>query len=136
MRLFAWQLTVGYPSGQREQTVNLPAYAFEGSNPSPTISGDAGVAQLVERKPSKLDVAGSSPVSRSHWGHTAGEFLSPRLPTNGNAVAKGVEGAKPLVIQAKLEEKQFPSPPIGRRGARGEVGRQRSRSSVGRAHPW
>jgi hypothetical protein len=28
---------VGYPSGQREQTVNLPAYAFEGSNPSPTI---------------------------------------------------------------------------------------------------
>ena len=65
----------GYPSGQREQTVNLPAYAFEGSNPSPTIgnmlaavrspAGIAGVAQLVERKPSKLDVAGSSPVSRS-----------------------------------------------------------------------
>ena len=27
---------VGCPSGQREQTVNLPAYAFEGSNPSPT----------------------------------------------------------------------------------------------------
>jgi hypothetical protein len=26
---------------------------------------NAGVAQLVERKPSKLDVAGSSPVSRS-----------------------------------------------------------------------
>ena len=70
---------VGYPSGQREQTVNLPAKAFEGSNPSPTTrmlsqmgaSGwarwneHAGVAQLVERKPSKLDVAGSSPVSRS-----------------------------------------------------------------------
>ena len=28
---------VGCPSGQREQTVNLPAYAYEGSNPSPTI---------------------------------------------------------------------------------------------------
>jgi hypothetical protein len=78
---------VGYPSGQREQTVNLPANAYEGSNPSPTIrsvaeetvrvgaaAGNdwfgrekfylAGVAQLVERKPSKLDVAGSSPVSR------------------------------------------------------------------------
>src|SRR5213596_1049692 len=27
----------GYPSGQREQTVNLPAHAFEGSNPSPTM---------------------------------------------------------------------------------------------------
>ena len=63
---------MGYPSGQREQTVNLPAHAFEGSNPSPTMRGMpersstfAGVAQLVERKPSKLDVAGSSPVSRS-----------------------------------------------------------------------
>jgi hypothetical protein len=29
---------VGYPSGQRGQTVNLLAYAFEGSNPSPTTS--------------------------------------------------------------------------------------------------
>ena len=28
--------TVGCPSGQREQTVNLPAHAYEGSNPSPT----------------------------------------------------------------------------------------------------
>ena len=64
---------MGYPSGQREQTVNLPAHAFEGSNPSPTMRlvrrvercEVAGVAQLVERKPSKLDVAGSSPVSRS-----------------------------------------------------------------------
>src|ERR1041384_8333844 len=28
----------GYPSGQREQTVNLPAYAFEGSNPSPSTN--------------------------------------------------------------------------------------------------
>ena len=32
-------LLVGrYPSGQREQTVNLPAYAYVGSNPSrPTM---------------------------------------------------------------------------------------------------
>lgn len=54
---------MGYLSGQREQTVNLPANAYEGSNPSPTITskgqgfllsrrgercGLAGVAQLVE----------------------------------------------------------------------------------------
>ena len=31
----------------------------------PGEKGTAGVAQLVERKPSKLDVAGSNPVSRS-----------------------------------------------------------------------
>ncbi len=97
---------VGYPSGQREQTVNLPAQAFEGSNPSPTIrrirdramrtakvwsrrsamryrrAGTiAGVAQLVERKPSKLDVAGSSPVSRSHAGASA--RVSDGVPAGG-----------------------------------------------------
>ncbi len=27
---------VGYQSGQMEQTVNLPAYAYVGSNPTPT----------------------------------------------------------------------------------------------------
>ncbi len=26
----------GYPSGQREQTVNLPAFAYRGSNPLPS----------------------------------------------------------------------------------------------------
>ena len=31
----------GFPSGQREQTVNLPAYAFEGSNPSPSTNSAA-----------------------------------------------------------------------------------------------
>ena len=39
--------------------------AFEGSNPSLSTILSAGIAQLVERKPSKLGVAGSSPVSRS-----------------------------------------------------------------------
>ena len=28
----------GCPSGQREQTVNLPAHAFEGANPSPSTN--------------------------------------------------------------------------------------------------
>jgi hypothetical protein len=63
----------GYPSGQREQTVNLPAYAFVGSNPTPStrrgqdskpaasmvgieyfgvITG--GCSSMVEPQPSKL----------------------------------------------------------------------------------
>jgi hypothetical protein len=41
-------------------------YAFEGSNPSLSTILLAGIAQLVEREPSKLGVAGSSPVSRSN----------------------------------------------------------------------
>ena len=65
----------GCPSGQREQAVNLPASAYVGSNPSPSTNSKllgvldfkkAGVAQLVERQPSKLNVAGSNPVSRSN----------------------------------------------------------------------
>ena len=57
-----------YQSGQMGQTVNLLAYAFGGSNPSsPTISSlnYAEVAQLIEHQPSKLRVAGVSPVFRS-----------------------------------------------------------------------
>jgi hypothetical protein len=91
------QVSEGCPSGQREQAVNLPASAYEGSNPSPStavfsdsvvsdnvVSNSvvsrgvvshcaphslAGVAQLVERQPSKLNVAGSNPVSRSVVNH-------------------------------------------------------------------
>ena len=33
----------GYPSGQREQTVNLPAYAFVGSNPTPSTTRGSGL---------------------------------------------------------------------------------------------
>ena len=79
------------PSGQREQAVNLPDLSYAGSNPAlstkrsrltagrnrgvlgsmvlgrgrDAMSGFAGVAQLVERQPSKLNVEGSSPFSRS-----------------------------------------------------------------------
>ena len=69
----------GFPSGQREQTVNLPAQPTEVQIPPPppffnaanaVADGDpeivdAGVAQWLERQPSKLRVAGSNPVSRS-----------------------------------------------------------------------
>src|SRR5262245_2047659 len=59
---------VGCPSGQREQTVNLPRLAlrrFESFPHHCVARGHAGVAQLVEHQPSKLRVAGSSPVARS-----------------------------------------------------------------------
>ncbi len=51
-----YQIKMGkYQSGQMGRTVNPLSYDFEGSNPSfPTIFYHAGVAQLVERQPSKL----------------------------------------------------------------------------------
>ena len=38
---------VGYPSGQRGQTVNLLAYAFTGSNPVPTTIFLAATRRLL-----------------------------------------------------------------------------------------
>ncbi len=66
-----------WPSGQWQQAVNLPAYAYGGSNPPlPTGSAPlAGIAQLVEQQPSKLWVAGSSPVSR-----LMGKTITPKSP--------------------------------------------------------
>ena len=54
-----------YRSGQTGQTVNLLAYAFEGSNPSlPTMkirTARATLAQLVEQHFCKVKVPGSIP---------------------------------------------------------------------------
>ena len=47
------------------QTVNLLSFDFGGSNPSLPTNNTAEVAQLIEHQPSKLRVAGLSPVSRS-----------------------------------------------------------------------
>src|SRR5882757_10136389 len=67
---YAAHFREGYPSGQREQTVNLPAYAFVGSNPTPSTTegrgrfeptfvgpvgcGISGCSSMVEPQPSKL----------------------------------------------------------------------------------
>jgi hypothetical protein len=60
----------GFPSGQRDQTVNLASLTSKvrilpPPRNAPGGAARAGVAQLVELQPSKLDVAGSNPVSRS-----------------------------------------------------------------------
>ena len=62
--------------------------------------GVAGVAQLAERKPSKLDVAGSSPVSRSvardvakqvqEQGRTVGHVVGATMETTGFGRAPGL----------------------------------------------
>ena len=55
----------GLPEWPKGADCKSAGYAFDGSNPSPSTAEIAGVAQLVERQPSKLNVAGSNPVSRS-----------------------------------------------------------------------
>lgn len=62
-----------WQSGQMHQTVNLASSEYGGSNPSlPSAQNgfrrragrSAGVAQLAELQPSKLDVVGSNPIAR------------------------------------------------------------------------
>ena len=61
-----------YQSGQLGQTVNLLSYDFAGSNPALPTRTLAGVTQLVECQPSKLNVAGSNPVARSIGRYSSG----------------------------------------------------------------
>ena len=74
-RIPSRQLFGRVPERSKGTDCKSVATGFEGSNPSPSTAAMvgasnnglkfAGVAQLVELQPSKLDVAGSRPVSRS-----------------------------------------------------------------------
>ena len=61
-------------------------YAFVGSNPALPTKPIAGVAQLVERQPSKLNVAGSNPVFRSNCRCSSGveRFLGKEKVSSSN----------------------------------------------------
>src|ERR1700686_988914 len=58
-----------WPKGSDCKSDGLCLRRFESSplHQFTTVLGGAGIAQLVEREPSKLGVAGSSPVSRSSF---------------------------------------------------------------------
>ncbi len=80
------------------RTVTPLSYDFAGSNPAlPTIVlYYAGVAQLVERQPSKLNVAGSNPVSRSNISRCSSgverflgkEEVTGSIPVIGSGIVK------------------------------------------------
>src|SRR6266850_635733 len=59
----------GVPEWTKGADCKSAGLAFEGSNPSPSTPREfrAGIAQWLERQPSKLRVAGSNPVSRSSF---------------------------------------------------------------------
>ena len=64
------------PSGQREQTVNLPANAFGGSNPPLSIRAVPGAGSPVCRS----HVRGSSSVGRARAFQARGRGFDSRLP--------------------------------------------------------
>jgi hypothetical protein len=83
----------GCPSGQREQTVNLPAIAYGGSNPSPGTARQfhkmrtlAPLAQQAERLHGKEEVCGSIPQGGSKAARRS-------LAANTQYLVLGIESA-------------------------------------------
>ena len=78
----------GYPSGQREQTVNLSASAFEGSNPSPSTILLRHGFDISIVKPSNIElmrkreriVAGVAQLARASAFQAEGREFESRLP--------------------------------------------------------
>ena len=76
---------VGFPSGQREQTVNLSAYAFGGSNPPPTtilITGDLfrNIPALGGGAGSRRRTAGIAQLARASAFQAEGCGFESRFP--------------------------------------------------------
>src|SRR3989304_4257687 len=63
----------------------------------------AGVTQLVESQPSKLLVAGSSPVSRSERIEIDGRVIPPACPVLSNGKAGLVAGSPPQADVSRSE---------------------------------
>ncbi len=87
----------GYPSGQRGRAVNplVPPTKVRNLLPPPFFilgSSERGSSSVVERQPSKLRVAGSSPVSRlccffgAHVAQSVEHFLGKEEVTGSNPV--------------------------------------------------
>jgi hypothetical protein len=73
-----------YPSGQRDQTVNLAAYVFEGSNPSlSTIFNKKENGELVGIDQEKLG-AGVAQLARASAFQAEGRGFESRLPLQTN----------------------------------------------------
>ncbi len=74
------------PSGQREQTVNLPAYAFGGSNPS--LPTRCECSSMVEPQPSKLvmSVRSRSLARVAYVAQSVEHFLGKEEVTGSNPV--------------------------------------------------
>jgi hypothetical protein len=79
------------PSGQREQTVNLPALAFEGSNPSLSTEGRRIQRRdgLGHSEQTSL-LAGVAQLARASAFQAEGRGFEPRLPLTAH-IAQLVE---------------------------------------------
>src|SRR5690606_32287287 len=107
--------------------------AYVGSNPTPSTGGGAarprhfaGVAQLVERQPSKLNVVGSSPISRS-------ARLAGRHRPSLSHTQTLEPGRPPISVAGEAE--RAPVRSVRSSVSTGSAARRRQRSEAARAVP-
>src|SRR5262249_22230488 len=83
-----------FPSGQREQTVNLPANAYGGSNPPLSILS----AQVTTRT---TMICGSSSGGRARAFQARGRGFDSRLPLHNGGVASARKPSEALPSEAR-----------------------------------
>src|SRR5712692_4283632 len=104
-----------FPSGQREQTVNLPAYAFGGSNPPLSTS-------MIIMYDTKIDgESGNSSVGRARAFQARGRGFESRFPLQKSRVTGRNYSPATREVMSRT---------------RCTSGEKRPCSSVGRALPW
>ena len=77
---------MGYRSGQPGQTVNLLAYAFGGSNPSPTTR----ICSRPVKIRRELFSAGIAQLARASAFQAEGRGFEPRFPLHNQRVCDGL----------------------------------------------
>ena len=75
----------GYPSGQREQTVNLPALAYVGSNPTPSTRWGDSKGNKQEESEGTGAQRGNSSVGRASAFQAECRRFEPGFPLNREA---------------------------------------------------
>ena len=93
---------VGYPSGQRGQTVNLLAYAFDGSNPSPTTIFIPGGTSRGGRESFVPDSFLHPSMSRRCWNG----FYIHRLPSVSVIMPFDRRGSLSITVRPCLVSRQ------------------------------
>src|SRR5438552_13329814 len=97
MRTSQFERLVGYPSGQRGQTVNLLAHAFDGSNPSPTT-----IPFFVHCEPKHCLTAAVTLLAL-----TATASVSPPLPSATNVLNRVIDRSSHLARLGNYEKYSY-----------------------------
>ena len=128
----------GFPSGQREQTVNLPAKPTEVRTlpPPPSLYSGGRLLSGIEDGKSFYYISGSSSVARASAFQAEGRGFESRFPLQfvWQKALSFLHGSATDSAKAKID--RGAGCRCGEKAVSLEERITGPRSSVGRAHPW